>query len=139
MFNPNYLSRSQRRYGAGANALSSIQVSQPAQIPEVNLVSRHSVSDMMMFAMDQSVSHAVVDGGTARPRLVGPANHPDQRATHQSNYLGCLKAPTFFPREKGVAPKPQKRIVGFDLAGYMGSPSEVSSSDSESTLSDSGE
>ena len=139
MFNPNYLSRSERRAGARIDARLSMQVSQPVQAPDRAVQSRQSVSDMMMFTMERSNPYVAADPSLARPALAAPAAHHGNRQPMPLNYLGCLRPPTFFPRAHDLAPKPQKRIVGFDIAGSEASPSDSSNSDSEGSLSDSGE
>ncbi len=129
MFNPNNMSRSERRDQIRSRALRSIfeLPTSPVCVPASS--SRNSVADMMMFSMDPShpklVSNFTVDVLPAPASTTGRNN----RQPAAVSYVGCQRPPTFFPRRHDLVPQPKKRIVGFCIAD-----AERSASDSDDNL-----
>ena len=131
-YDPNHLSRSERRHQTRMGARPVIQDSQGPNAPTPAVPTPYSVRDTMMFSMDPSRRQQTFD--LAASPLAALATPRRSSGTPQEpaavNYLGHQRQPTFFPRTRENIAQPQKRVVGFCISDSEGSGSERSSSDS---------
>ena len=129
-YDPNYLSRSERRHQGRLGALPVTQESKAMHTPAPAVPTPYSVGDMMMFSMDPSHRKQTPNlAASPSSALAMPKGRGDQTPAVVT-YLGLQRPPTFFARTRTLAPQPQRRIVGFCISDSESSGSDRSSSDS---------